>query len=75
MPTTGLDPNFGAGGIVTTDFGGAGAGAAAIAVQTDGKRVLVGEAVVNNASEFALARYNSNGTLDASFGAGCKVTM
>src|SRR5215471_6412623 len=65
-----LDPSFGTGGIVTTDFAGAGDGAFAIAVQPDGKLVAAGPAFVNGASNFALARYNSNGTLDAGFGAG-----
>jgi uncharacterized delta-60 repeat protein len=65
-----LDQSFGTGGIVTTDFAGAGDGAFAIAVQTDGKLVAAGQAFINDASNFALARYNSNGTLDAGFGAG-----
>src|SRR5690349_1097145 len=65
-----LDPSFGTGGIVTTDFAGAGDGAFAIAVQTDGKLVVAGVAFINDVSNFALARYNSNGTLDASFGTG-----
>jgi uncharacterized delta-60 repeat protein len=72
----GLDPSFGAGGIVTTDFAGGGDAAAGIAVQTDGKLVVAGNAF-NNASSnftFAVARYNSNGTLDASFGIGGKAT-
>src|SRR5438445_7680780 len=60
-----LDPTFGAGGKVTTDFGGNEV-AYAMALQSDGKIVVAGVPT--------LARYNTNGTLDASFGAGGKVT-
>ena len=69
-----LDTSFGTGGKVTTDFAGAGDGAAAVAVQPDGKIVVAGEANIDGGYDFALARYNSNGTLDASFGRGGKVT-
>ena len=68
-----LDASFGNGGTVTTDFAGAGDGAAAVAIQPDGKIVVAGTTVVGFDTEFALARYNSNGTLDASFGAGGRV--
>jgi uncharacterized delta-60 repeat protein len=73
-----LDRAFGVGGTVTTDFAGAGDVAAAVAVQADGKLVAAGWA--NTAGpfsfnqDFALARYNSNGTLDTTFGTGGKVT-
>src|SRR3954454_20904548 len=44
----------------------------AVAVQPDGKIVVAGQAGVPGPdSEFGLARYNSNGTLDTSFGSGC----
>src|SRR5215831_11247393 len=42
-----LDLTFGTGGKVTTDFAGAGDGAAAIAVQPDGKLVVAGVATIN----------------------------
>src|SRR5262245_39807128 len=63
-----LDASFGIGGKVTTDFAGAGDGVGAIAVQPDGRLVAAGAAAVNWQADFALARYNSNGTLDTSFG-------
>jgi uncharacterized delta-60 repeat protein len=63
-----LDPSFGTQGTVTTDFAGSADGAAEIAVQPDGKIVAAGSAYINGISDFALARYNSNGTLDATFG-------
>src|SRR6185369_12178814 len=66
-PSGGLDASFGPGGKVTTDFAGAGDGASAIAVQTDGKLVVAGVASINGSPEFAVARYNSSGTLDVSF--------
>jgi uncharacterized delta-60 repeat protein len=65
-----LDIGFGTGGKVTTDFAGSGA-AFAVALQTDGKIVAAGRAFV---SEFALARYNMDGSLDMSFDTGGKVT-
>jgi uncharacterized delta-60 repeat protein len=70
-----LDPTFGDGGKVTTDFSGDRDQAFDLAFQSDGKIVAVGASVVNPAqqSDFALARYNSNGSLDNSFGAGGKV--
>jgi uncharacterized delta-60 repeat protein len=63
-----LDPSFGSGGKVVTDFGGDYGGASAIAVQPDGKIVVAGN--TGHAYEtrsFAIARYNSDGSLDNSF--------
>jgi len=66
-----LDTTFGIGGRVSTDFGTTHDSAVAVAVQADGKIVVVG----SNGSAFLLARYNSNGSLDTSgFGTGGKVT-
>ena len=64
-----LDLTFGTAGLVTTDFGGSVDRAFAMALQPDGKLVVVGDSDAN----FALARYNSDGSLDAGFGAGGKV--
>jgi uncharacterized delta-60 repeat protein len=61
-----LDPTFGSGGEVLTDFGTRIDAAFDVAVQPDGKIVAVG----NSASDFAVARYNADGSLDASFGRG-----
>ena len=71
-----LDTAFGTGGKVITDFGGFNAAeAAAVIVQPDGKIVAAGFAHVFATSErdFALARYNADGSLDFSFGSGGKV--
>src|SRR5215472_16863891 len=71
---SGLDPTFGTGGRVTTDFGGTGAAARTVAVQADGKILTAGVAASTGVADFALARYNSDGTLDVSFGTGGQVT-
>lgn len=64
-PDGSLDPTFGNGGIVTTDFGqGLESYAVALMIQSDGKLVVGGE----SSYEFLVARYNPNGTLDATFG-------
>ena len=69
-----LDTSFGSGGKVTTDFGGDNDGASALAIQTDGKIVAAGTASVGVGVNFALARYDPNGSLDTDFGSGGKVT-
>src|SRR5215831_11638481 len=74
-----LDATFGTGGIVTTTFGVPQQGfsfalAYSLALQQDGKIVLAGESTINGDRDFALARYNTNGTLDQSFGTGGRVT-
>lgn len=70
-----LDSSFGVGGKTTTDFFGFDDKFSDLALQPDGKIILVGstEAIVdNNASDFALVRYNGNGSLDTTFGTGGK---
>ena len=69
-----LDPTFGTGGKVTTDFGGDDA-AFAVALQNDGKVVVAGFAILPGSEwRFAVGRYDANGALDSTFGAGGKVT-
>jgi uncharacterized delta-60 repeat protein len=63
-----LDPSFGTGGKVTTQFGQT---VFALAIQEDGKIVAGG---TGGASRYVLARYSPNGTLDRSFGTGGTVT-
>ena len=67
-----LDSTFGVSGTVTTQFDGGSAEIAAIRIQQDGKIVAAGSGPGVNA-DFALARYNSDGTLDISFGNGGRV--
>ena len=57
-----LDPTFGDGGRVITDFGGFD-GVADAALQADGKIVVTGSAQ----GRLGLARYNPDGSLDPSF--------
>jgi uncharacterized delta-60 repeat protein len=66
-----LDPTFGNGGKVTTDFSGFRDVIYAIAIQNDGKILVAGAADFSN--RFGLARYDSYGSLDTSFGTGGKV--
>ena len=70
-----LDGSFGGGdGKVTTPIG-AGAQANAIALQADGKIVVAGYGRPHATPHFAVARYNSNGTLDPTFnGSGTALT-
>ncbi|MBI5842518.1 MAG: cadherin domain-containing protein [Chloroflexi bacterium] len=67
-----LDTSFGANGLIVTDFGGNDAAFAA-AIQSDGKIVLAGSSYQSGTQKFALARYNSDGSLDATFGSNGKV--
>ena len=74
-----LDVSFGEHGMVTTDFGADDDGAASSAIQPDGKIVTGGHSgtdlgISSVYSDFALARYNFDGSLDGSFGTGGKVT-
>jgi uncharacterized delta-60 repeat protein len=64
---SGLDPGFGNAGKVITHFGGKNT---AMALQDDGKIVMVGGSI----TDFLLARYNADGSLDASFGVDGLVT-
>jgi len=66
-----LDATFGASGIVTTGFSpGSNDEAFAIALQDNGKIILAGATGSGLISAFALARYEDDGSLDASFGIG-----
>ena len=70
----GLDPTFGVGGKVTTNFFSFSAQATGVAIQVDGRIVAVGEIFFfGSRSDFALARYNADGSLDATFGSGGQV--
>jgi uncharacterized delta-60 repeat protein len=68
-----LDTSFDGDGTVTTAIGSGEDHASALALQPDGKIVAAGW-TDNGNYDFALVRYNPNGSLDPSFGAGGKVT-
>ncbi len=69
-----LDPTFGSDGRVTTDFFGFTDVAYALAVQSDGQIVLAGSAFAGERNDFALVRYNPDGSLDTSFDGDGKLT-
>src|SRR5437016_996984 len=68
-----LDPSWNGTGIVTTPFPGAFAFADGVVMNGD-KVVAVGGSDDGVARDFALARYNKDGSLDQSFGSGGIVT-
>jgi len=69
-----LDTSFNGNGVVITDLGGSLETAFSVALQRDGKIVAGGFSYRTNAEDFALARYNSNGTLDTTFSTDGKLT-
>ncbi len=67
-----LDTTFDSDGKVITDFGGA---EESRAVALDGSKIVaVGRSNVSGSDDFALARYNADGSLDTTFGTGGKTT-
>ena len=62
-----LDTTFNGTGKVTVALGSDAAGNA-LALQSDGKVILAGRSYNGTDYDFGLVRFNSNGTLDASFG-------
>jgi uncharacterized delta-60 repeat protein len=68
-PNGSLDPSFSGDGKVITGFGWTSSEAHSLIINSNGKILAVGAA----GSFFALARYNSNGSLDTSFGGDGKV--
>jgi uncharacterized delta-60 repeat protein len=67
-----LDPTFGSGGKVRTDFGGSEIGWA-VAVQSDMRVVVAGGRSASEADDFVLSRYTARGALDPSFDGDGKV--
>lgn len=63
-----LDNTFGTGGIVTTNIACANASGSDFVIQTDGKLLVGGYCGIFPRYDFALTRYNTNGTIDNSFG-------
>jgi len=69
-----LDTTFDSDGKVTTPIGSGNDYAYSIALQADGKILLGGRSHNGSDYDFAVVRYNSNGSLDTNFGSGGKVT-
>jgi len=67
-----LDTTFGSAGIATTQFSGYGSSSVqAVALQSDGKLIAVGRSVASvGVIRVAIARYNTDGSLDTTFGTG-----
>jgi len=75
--TGALDTTFGTNGITNTSFAGFNFTPFGFAVQKNGDILVAGEAIGSGEAgriEFGLARYTSNGILDATFGNGGLVT-
>jgi uncharacterized delta-60 repeat protein len=77
LPNGALDTSFGVGGVAKATPSPVGGspivevGAASLALESSGKIVVAGSArAANGASDFGVARFNANGTLDPSFGSG-----
>src|SRR2546428_5930932 len=73
LDTIGFGTGGGGGGIVTTPIGTSDDEVSAVAIQTDGKLVAAG--VSDNGTQYvlALARYNTDGSLDMTVIATAKV--
>lgn len=70
------DDSFGTGGFVRVDIDNTGENANAVALQSDGKIVVAGMTYnfsVDQRTDFALVRLNSDGSLDSTFGNNGKV--
>ena len=68
-----LDVTFSSDGFLTTSFGGNNEGRS-VAIQKDGKILVAGTTKNIENYDFALARYNSDGSLDTTFDGDGKVT-
>jgi uncharacterized delta-60 repeat protein len=68
-----LDATFGISGKVNTDFSGNLDEASDLALQSDGRIVVVGRTFNGSESQFGVVRYSTAGALDGSFGSGGKV--
>jgi uncharacterized delta-60 repeat protein len=74
-----IDNSFGVNGKVLTNFANVSCSLKALALQPDGKIVAVGYTLdkaitANTKTDFAIVRYNANGSLDTSFDGDGRVT-
>lgn len=73
LPNGDLDANFADGGIMVHDMSGTGSspeGIFDLDLQSDGKIVFAGYKMVGYNNRFLMGRFNTDGTLDSSFGSG-----
>ena len=69
-----LDPSFSGDGKLTTVIGASDDYGWSVTVQADGKILVAGYSANGSNNDFALVRYNSDGTLDPSFSGDGKLT-
>ncbi len=69
-----LDSSFNGTGKVITPIGNGDDNGNSVAIQSDGKIVVAGSSYNGSNHDFAIARYNSDGTLDTSFNGTGKLT-
>jgi uncharacterized delta-60 repeat protein len=69
-PDGSLDPSFGDGGLVTTDFAGGIDEARGLVLQRNGGLVAAGYVNTPSTVTFGVARYATDGSLDPRFGSG-----
>ena len=74
-----LDTSFNGTGKVITSVGNSDSGASELAIQTDGKIVVAGYSLAApdnwRTADFAVVRYNPDGSLDTSFGGTGKILI
>lgn len=70
-----MDGSFGVAGFVFTDFSGDTDEAYSLLIQPDGKIIASGRALIGNDYDLAVARYNTDGSLDHSFDGDGLVTV
>ncbi len=69
-----LDNTFDSDGKIITDFNGLDDNATSIAIQADGKIIVVGYTYTNAGQDIAIIRYNVDGSLDNTFDTDGKLT-
>jgi uncharacterized delta-60 repeat protein len=69
-----LDTTFDTDGKVTTAIGSGTDAAYSVVLQSDGKIVVAGNSRIGSNDDFAVVRYNTNGSLDTTFDTDGKVT-
>lgn len=62
-----LDTSFDGDGRVSTDFAGNQDRGFFVTIQSDGKILVAGGSIIGSGFDFAIARYNTDGSLDTSF--------
>jgi uncharacterized delta-60 repeat protein len=73
-PDGSLDNSFGINGIVITQIGDTNECIQSVKIQTDGKIITGGYSIKDSVNDFALVRYNPDGSLDSEFGTNGIVT-